>query len=186
LIAERGRDGRELLYEHQSPGKIDALCGALMIAGDARVRRVLCNLLASLADKDALPCLLESLDDSEPSVVAAAADAVGNCAFDQVLSEDLQQKLGAKLMSLVGDSPTLEVRTGAIYGLGLMRYTPAIALLLAAVESEHPLERSASAEALAHIGDPEVAPALVSRQSREHDEHVLRYLKLALEELATR
>lgn len=185
LIAERGRDGRAVLFQNESPGRIAALCDALKIAGDAHVRKVLCNLLASLADPEALPCLLERLDDPEPSVVAATADAVGNCAYDQTISADLRESLGTKLIALAGNGANpLAVRTGSIYGLGLLRYAPAVSHLTVAIESEAPLERSASAEALAHIGDREAIPALQSRLSREGDARVKRFLNLALEEIA--
>ena len=187
LIEERGRDGRVILFDAQSPEKIARLCGALNMADSAHVRKVLCNLLASLADPDALPCLLDCLDHPDPSVVAAAADAIGNCVYEQNIPEDLRDRLAVRLMQLASDSSKpLEVRTGVIYALGLMRYQPALPLLLKSLESEQPLERSASAEALAHLGDRAAISALRVRRYRESDERVKRYISLALEELAER
>lgn len=185
LIEERGRDGRDILFETQLPDKIARLCGALKMAESVRVRRVLCNLLASLADAEALPCLLDCLHDSDPSVVSSAADAIGNCAYEQSISEDLRGRLGVTLMDLAANSSNpLEVRTGAIYGLGLVRYLPALSLLLRSLESEEPRERLASAEALAHLGDRTAITTLRVRRYRESDERVKRYISLALEELA--
>jgi HEAT repeat protein len=185
LIEEHGRDGRDILFETQLPEKIARLCGALRMAGSAHVRRVLCNLLASLTDAEALPCLLDALDDPDTSVISAAADAIGNCGYEQSISEDLRDRLGVKLVSLAtGSSNSPGVRTGAIYALGLLRYQPALPFLLKSLESELPLERSASAEALAHLGDRKAVPALRVRRYRESDERVKRYISLALEELA--
>ena len=184
LIEERGRDGREILFETKAPERISRLCGALKTAMSAHVRRVLCNLLASIGDPEALPCLLDCLDDSDPAVVSSAADAIGNCAYEKTISEDLRARLGSKLSALAADdSQPLEVRTGAIYGLGLLRYLPAASLLLRRLESKQSLERSASAEALAHLGDRAAIPALRVRRYREGDERVKRYITLALEEL---
>jgi len=185
LIEERGREGRDFLCETQMPEKTARLCGALKMARSGHVRRVLCNLLASLTDAEALPCLLDSLDDPDPSVVSSAADAIGNCAYQQSISEDLRDRLGVKLMDLAADrSKPLGVRTGAIYGLGLLRYLPAFSFLLKSLESEEPLERLASAEALAHLGDRAAIPALRARRYGESDERVKRYITLALEEFA--
>nr|WP_315249418.1 HEAT repeat domain-containing protein [uncultured Duganella sp.] len=184
LIEERGRDGRDILFETQLPDKIARLCAALAMAQSAHVRRVLCNLLASLAEAEALPCLLDRLDDPSPSVVAAAADGIGNCAYQQGLPQALKERLGVRLMELVAnDASVLEVRTGALYALGLLQYLPAQSLMLQFLESEVPRERLASAEALGHLGDRGAIAALRVRRYRENDEHVRRYVSLAIEEL---
>jgi hypothetical protein len=184
LIEERGRDGRQFLFDLELPDKIARLCAALELAESAHVRRVICNLLASLADPAALPCLLDRLNDPDPDVIAAAADAIGNSSYDQALPDDLRANLGTTLLGLASDpSRPLNVRTGAIYGLGLMRYRPAVVRLLMSLESEEPVERLASAEALAHIGDPGAISALRVRRLRETDERVKRYVRIALDTL---
>jgi HEAT repeat protein len=181
LIEERGRDGREFLFDLDLPDKIDRLCSALEVAESAHVRRVISNLLASLADPAALPCLLDRLNDPDPDVVAAAADAIGNSSYDQDIPDDLRTRLGTALLGLASDrTQPLHVRTGAIYGLGLMRYRPALIKLLMSLESDEAKERLASAEALAHIGDPSAISALRVRRVRETDPAVKRYVGLAL------
>ena len=181
LIQERGRDGRQLIFDLDLPDKINRVCTALESAKAAHVRRVLCNLLASLGDPEALPALLAALSDPDPEVIAAAADAVGNSAYDHDIPEELRNSLGTKLMGLARDmGQPINVRTGAIYGLGLMRYHAALYLLLNSLESDHPAERWASAEALAHIGDQAAISALRARRSKEDDERVKRYIGMAL------
>lgn len=185
LLEETGRSGRDLLFESPFPGKIGRLCSALQMTSSVHVRRVLCNLLASLADAQALPCLLERLDDADPSVIAAAADAIGNCAYGHAIPEDLRERMGSRLVDLMSArSNPLEVRTGAIYGLGLMRHQAAMPCLLSSLGSKEPLERLASAEALAHLGDGAAIPALRVQRYRESSDRVRRYIDLALEQLA--
>jgi HEAT repeat protein len=184
LIQERGRDGRQLIFDLDSPDKTRRVCTALELAKSAQVRRVLCNLLASLADPEALPQLLAVLNDPDPEVVAAAADAAGNSAYDHPIPHDLRTDLGTKLMSLARNKgQPIKVHTGAIYALGLMRYHPALYLLLNSLESDTPAERWASAEALAHIGDKAAVSALRVRRAKEDDERVKHYVEMALAEL---
>jgi HEAT repeat protein len=185
MIEEHGRDGRQFLFDLVLPDKIERLCSALRIAESAHVRRVIANLLASLADPAALPCLLERLDDPNPEVTAAVADAIGNSAYEQTLPEDLRVRLGTALLDLATEpSRPVTVRTGAIYGLGLMRYRAALDDLLQSLQSAEALERLSSAEALAHIADPRAIPALRDRLSREQDNRVKRYIRMALESFA--
>jgi HEAT repeat protein len=185
VIEERGRDGRQFLFDLVLPDKIERLCSALRMAESAHVRRVIANLLASLADPAALPCLLERLSDLNPNVIAAVADAIGNSAYEQTLPEDLRVQLGTALLDLATDaSRPVKVRTGAIYGLGLMRFRPALDTLLQSLESEEALERLSGAEALAHIADQRAIPALRDRLRREQDNRVKRYIGLALESFA--
>jgi len=185
VIEERGRDGRQFLFDLVLPDKIERLCSALRMAESAHVRRVIANLLASLADPAALPCLLERLSDLNPDVIAAIADAIGNSAYEQTLPEDLRVRLGTALLDLATDaSRPVKVRTGAIYGLGLMRFRPALDTLLQSLESEEALERLSGAEALAHIADQRAIPALRDRLRREQDNRVQRYIRMALESFA--
>jgi hypothetical protein len=145
LIEEQGRKGRELLFEHQAPQRIPRLCSALAIAESPHVRRVLCNLLASLSDAGALQCLLVCLDDAEGAVVSAAADAIGNCSYGKDIDPALRTRIGKRLLELANNaSQALEVRTGAIYALGLLRYVPALATLLRA------RSRASAGQALRH------------------------------------
>jgi HEAT repeat protein len=182
IIERHGRDGREFLFNLVLPDKTSRLCSALCMAASAHVRRVIANLLASLADPAALLCLLERLNDSDPDVTAAVADAAGNSAYDQRLPEDLRARLGSALINLLTDvSRPLKVRTGAIYGLGLMRFGSALECLLKSLESPEPLERLSSAEALAHIADERAIPALRNRMRCEDDDRVKCYVRMALE-----
>lgn len=181
LIEERGRDGRQLLFDLDVPDKIVRLCSAMELAHSAHVRRVLCNLLASLADPTALPCLLARLSDPDPEVCAAAADGVGNSAYGHDIPEGLRTDLGKKLSDLATNRANpVPVRTGSLYALGLMRYRPGLPLLIKSLNSDVPAERWASAEALSHVGDPEVIIALRARRQQEDDERVNRYIDIAL------
>jgi HEAT repeat protein len=184
LIRDHGRDGRRQIETAFSPGDTAILCRAIREADDARVRAVLCNILASLADPEALPCLLDTLDDADPGVVAAAEDAIGNCAYDQPLEPELERRLGEALLDRFEDpaSPR-EVRTGAEYALGLLRYRPALPALTAALEDPEPIVRWNAAEALTHIADPAARSALEARAAREEHPRVQRFIGVALDEL---
>jgi HEAT repeat protein len=185
LIRDHGRDGRQRIEAAYGSGDTAILCRALGEAADARVRAVLCNILASLADPEALPCLLDALDDGDPGVVAAAADAIGNSAYDQPLPPELERRLGEALLDLLeGPESPREVRTGAQYALGLLRYRPALPALTATLEDPEPIVRWNAAEALTHIADPAARPALEARAAREDHPRVQRFIGVALDELA--
>lgn len=185
LIRDHGREGRRRIEVAHGPGDTEVLCRALGEADEARVRAVLCNILASLADPEALPCLLDALADDDPGVVAAAADAIGNSAYDQPVAPELERRLGETLLDLLeGPQRPREVRTGAEYALGLLRYRPALPALTAALEDPEPIVRWNAAEALAHIADPAARGALEARGAREDHPRVARFIALALDELS--
>jgi hypothetical protein len=184
LIAQRGRVGRQQLFEAQIPDKIAKLCAALRGAEAPLVRQVLCNLMASLGEAEALPCLLTALDDVAEQVVTAAEDAIGNCSAGKEIQEPLRGELGRRLLEFLADSnPAATTRTGAIYALGLMGYKEALPNLLSALESPIPLVRRSAAEAVSHIGDSTAIAPLQSRYARETDEQVKRYIRISLKSL---
>jgi HEAT repeat protein len=184
LIEEKGREGRTYLETTDFPEKMSRLCAALERATSPRVRHVICNLMATLGDPAALPCLLARLSDQDPSVVAAAADAIGNSSYDQEVAEPLRMSLGHRLLELVADRDHGDViRPSAIYALGLMRFREAVPSLLEAIDSESPRVRWSAAEALAHIGDAAAEPVLERRYRQEDDARVKRYIATALQML---
>jgi len=183
MLEESPGAGRQHLMQLELEGKTALLCQALDQATSAHVRLVLCNLMASLADPAALPCLLPALSDPDDHVVAAACDAVGNCAYDQPMPERLRTDLVTRLLQLSGETSPLPVRTSAIYALGLMRAPQASAMLRAALDDQEPSIRWNAAEALAHIGDAGAIPALRARSQRETHERVQRILASALDAL---
>jgi HEAT repeat protein len=186
LIERDGREGREYVQQVQAPGKIGVLCEAIRSAAAPHVRHVICNIFATLRDPAALECLLDALGDASPEVVAAAADAIGNCSFDMPVPGDLQRRLGERLLELFSRSPEVSVRSASIYALGLMRMQTALSRLIDALDDEAPVIRCCAAEALAHIQAPEARPALRRRMMHETDPRVQRYLRLALDELKER
>jgi HEAT repeat protein len=187
LIAQQGREGRRQIEDAYAPRHAAVLCRALAEAEDPHVRVVLSSIFSRLADPAALPCLYDALVDPEPAVVAAAADAVGNSAYGNRLDRDLELRLGERLLDLLEapDSPR-EVRTGAEYALGLMRYRPALPALIAALDDREPIVRWNAAEAVAHIADPSARPALEARAAREDHERVARFIDAALDALGPR
>lgn len=187
LIAQQGREGRRQIEDAYAPRHAAVLCRALAEAEDPDVRVVLSSIFSRLADPAALPCLYDALVDPEPAVVAAAADAVGNSAYGNRLDRDLELRLGERLLDLLEapDSPR-EVRTGAEYALGLMRYRPALPALIAALDDREPIVRWNAAEALAHIADPAARPALEARAAREDHERVAGFIDAALDALGPR
>ena len=72
-----------------SAHKIAVLCQALGIAWNASTRAILCQILSSLADVKAIPCLMESLSVPVTRVVAAAAVAIGHCAYGAKLGNNI-------------------------------------------------------------------------------------------------
>jgi HEAT repeat protein len=184
LIEQSGRKGRAFLEQADMPDRTATLCAALANAELSHVRHVICNIMATLRDPLALPCLLDALSDTDRKVVAAAADAVGNCAHHNPVPPLLADALGQRLLTILGDpGQEVFVRTAVIYALGLMRYSAAFPILVNALEDETPSVRWSAAEALAHIGNPEARPALESRLQRETDDIVRRYLQKALASL---
>jgi HEAT repeat protein len=184
MLEEQRAAGRQFLEESEIPDKGVLLCSALKHSESPLVRQILCNILASHGDASLLPDLLTALDDPDNGVVAAAADAIGNNAYDQQIEESLRDKLGARLLALGGAQHPVSVRTAAIYGLGLMRFAPASSFLLAALNDPAPEVRWGSAEALAHIGDRKFVPSLRARLSKETHERVSACIKAALAELS--
>ena len=185
LIEESGQKGRQYLQDTDIPDKIERLCSALEQATSSHARHVLCNVLATLREPSALPCLLKALSDEDPKVVAAAADAVGNCGYGQYVPEALYEEFGNRLLNILLDSDQeMFVRTAAIYALGLMRFPAASTVLLQALEDDTPSIRWVAAQALANLGSQAARPALESRYSRESHEIVRRYIKLALKNLS--
>jgi HEAT repeat protein len=183
ILEEHGAEGRRRLEKTDIPDKGILLGNALERAESPLVRQVICNMLASLADAASLPHLLVALDDPDSGVVAAAADAIGNTAYDQPIEESLRQRLGARLLALAGTERTVAVRSAAVYGLGLMRFAAASPFLVQALNDAAPAMRWGAAEALAHIGDPQVAPLLRARLDKESHQRVIAYINSALAEL---
>jgi HEAT repeat-containing taxis protein len=184
LIEESGSKGRQYLQDTDIPDKIERLCSALEQAASSHVRHVLCNIFATLHEPSALPCVLQALSDKDPKVVAAAADAVGNCAYGQHVPAALYEELGNRLISLLGSDQEEFVRTAAIYALGLMRFSVALTSLLQALEDEAPSIRWVAAQALANLGNQTARPALESRYSRESHPIVRTYIEKALRALS--
>jgi HEAT repeat protein len=185
LIEQSGSKGRQYLENADIPDKIRELCSALEQASSSHVRHVLCNILATERQPSALPCLLKALDDEEPKVVSAAADAVGNCAHGHQVPEPLYEDLGNRLMKLLVDiDQEMFVRTAVIYALGLMRFSAAFPALLHALEDNTPAIRWVTAQALANLGNQTAKPVLESRYARESDEIVRKYIKTALKMLS--
>jgi HEAT repeat protein len=184
-LRQQGLAGRRQIEAQASgPDDILALGTVLAAAPESRVRAVAANILASLADPISLPGLLAALADPDPAVIAAAADAIGNSAYDQALPEELRRELGDRLLALMtDDAQPREVRTASQYALGLLRFEPALPALIAALDDDEAMIRWNSAEALAHIGDPSAAPALRQRAEREQHPRVMRFLETALQEL---
>jgi HEAT repeat protein len=186
LLAQNGRDGRQQLFDAQIPDKIAKLCAALRLAESAVVRQVICNLMASLQQAEALPCLLATLEDPSSKVVAAAEDAIGNCSAENEISEPLRTDLGKRLIQFLSDPGSdSSTKTGAIYALGLMRFRDAAPYLLAALESPVPSMRWCAAEGLSYIGDSKAVAYLKDRLDRESDERVKRYIRMSLKSLAS-
>lgn len=180
ILEEQKGAGRQLLEQADIPDKGVLLCNSLKHAESPLVRQILCSMLASLGDVSTLLTLLTALDDPDPGVVAVAADAIGNIAYDQPIAESLRCKLGSQLLALANDKGSLAVRTAAIYGLGLLRFTAATPFLLTALSDHDPEVRWGAAEALAHIGDPTVVPSLRAQFGRETHERVKVYIEAAL------
>ena len=187
LIEKHGREGRQQLFEAEIPNKIDKLCGAFARAESPRVRQVLCNLLASLARPEALPCLLEVLNDPAPEVVAAAADAIGNSAAGNDTPEPIRGLLGKRLLELATiKDPSRQIRSASIYALGLMRFRSALPVLMDALEDSFPMVRCSAAEAFSHIGDRSAVAPLRDRYDREDEPRVKRCISSAVKSLEPR
>jgi hypothetical protein len=180
-VESGGREGRTYIELLDVPGKTPVLCEALKQASSPQVRQVLCSMFSSMADPEALECLLAALDDQVPEVAAAAADAIGNCAFGQTVDGGLRTRLGEKLLTLLRGSSHIHIRASSLYALGLMRFQPGLTQIAAALEDDAPMVRWCAAEALSYLGGAEARSALTSRQTREAHERVLRYIQLALQ-----
>ncbi len=183
-IETGGMEGRFYLEQLEVPGKIEILCDAFGQSSSYLVRTVICNIFASLRDPRALGCLLAALDDPIAGVCAAAADAVGNCAFDRNVSDPLRNALGEKLIRLAANGSTLGLRASSFYALGLMRCREATQLIIAALEDDSPMIRWCAAEALSYMATPATQWALEDRLKKETNERVLRYIRLALSQIA--
>jgi HEAT repeat protein len=120
------------LHRLERAASVAAVSLALARARIPRVRRILCDVLATRKDPAGLDALLAALDDPDAAVRAAAADAIG------------------KVFGYV-DSPPLEHRDRTLAALtSRWRVEEAASV------------RSTLAQTLALLGDPAVRPLLAA------------------------
>jgi HEAT repeat protein len=138
----------ELGIKHRA----DAAARALMSAGmdatpavrrglrhaDAQVRARCCGILDHFMDEEAIPALLENLDDPNPNVRAMAMHALACDRCKEGACRPAEDDVVEAAMRLLADDPDRHVRTQAAHALGpaVHRRADALAAIIVAHESD--------------------------------------------------
>ena len=143
---------REAIHLLRSARPISALCRALRNSrGDLR-SILLCDILATIRHRAAVPDLIATLNDQNVEVRAAAANALGNIGDPRAVL--------ALIRLLQNRAEPVFIRDTAAYGLGMTRSPDAVPTLLDALDDAAPSVRRCTAEALGRCGDERVLPTL--------------------------
>ena len=139
LLERPVEDGRALTGRLLAGAPTAVLAEALERARDPSTRRVLADLLGFRADAAALDPLLAALDDPDPHVRAAVADALGKVAMaDPPPPASALHRAGAAMLAGFESEPSPAVRRTLASAVGAARYLPALPVLRRALASDDP------------------------------------------------
>lgn len=180
LIERKGREGRWIIEDMDPDLRNGAILDALVASRNPSTKRILCNIIASHPFEAAVEPLYELLEDQDPDIIAAAEDALGNCAVTIDFGNN-RSKVGEKLIVFLNDANTRDhVKSGALYAIGLMEYVEATQDVIRQLSSENPRLRRSAAEALAYFGDKAHIDLIRESLTHELNPSVRRTMEQAL------
>jgi HEAT repeat protein len=147
---------------------------AIRIPASAPVRAGLCDVLGFRHEPTAVPVLVEMLDDPDPGVRSAAADAlakIGNPEAGPALEDRFRTELSS------------EVRSMLAAALGAVGRTQAISLLIESLNDPWEVLRGCAAWSLGHLKALEAEDALTQAVKREQNAYSKTQLERALSEM---
>jgi HEAT repeat protein len=170
------------LRDGENPGRRNAALEALVRTGaaalpvlleatsdpDVDVRKQVVDVLAGIGDAAAGSRVCEMLEDADPNVRAAAADAIGAIGLDEAL---------ANLLAVIADDPEPLVQLSALRALARMETSFDVADVAEALEE--PLLRAGALAALGNSEDPAAFSTLMKaleRPARSARESAMRSL----------
>jgi HEAT repeat protein len=137
-------DRRPLFWALEEGERTEDLATALTLAESAHTRQLLADLLGFQASPTGVDALLAALNDREPKVRSAAADALGKVFLEH---PDLPERdtAGAVLLTRAEIEPETPTRTVLLSALGTTRYEPARATLQhAATDADERVAKAAA------------------------------------------
>ena len=104
------RDKRDIVDAIRRRAKVTQIVAALSESDNALTRQILCDVLGSRAEPEAVPALVAALDDGSEGVRAAAADSIrtvalvagGHVEASMVRPEDVRARSACNLAEARG------------------------------------------------------------------------------------
>jgi HEAT repeat protein len=165
-------DRRPLKASLRKFARVNVLVGALELSSDSTSRMILCDILADRKVKTAVPALVECLNDPDPWVVDAAAEALAKIGSPLA---------GPELLTAYRVQPSFWIAVA----LGAVHVDAAVPDLIVGLRSESAMVRAGSAWALGWMRIAEARLLLISAAKIEQDEFALSQMQGALEKLST-
>jgi HEAT repeat protein len=139
---------------------------------DPSVRRVVVDVLGYRRARSAVPLLIEALDDNDPSVRDAAADALGKIG---------DRRAGEALMRRLTVESDRSLRHWLVASLGGVGYQPAVPALLRLLSDPDSVVRHMAARSLGLLRAVEARAAIEEALAREVDSYPRRQMEQTLE-----
>jgi hypothetical protein len=149
LLEEPTDDRRPLMRALQQKAPVAELTRALHIASKPLTRQLILDVLGNKHAKTAVPALIDTLDDKNPKVRFAAADAIGKTFMhNNTNHQNGRLEAGEALYNALQSETVKGVEEILITALGALRYEPALPRIHADLESKDESLRKAAQWAL--------------------------------------
>jgi HEAT repeat protein len=141
----------------------------------ALTRQILCDILGERRATEAVPELLQALDDPSPNVRSSAADA---------LAQAGDVRVGASLLEHYHGERDDDVRVMLAIALGAVGYEPAIPDLVRALDDPYRTLQMEAAWSLGELGASEARQDLTRVLARMTTDHARGVVRQAIAKLA--